>query len=134
MFRLGGRLGCRGGLCDEHRRVLQADEGVGLSGGQDEHLTGPEFARGPRAVNVIQPSRHWMRTSPAISWWWQTSLPGSKIRRMTSSVRVFTRVDVCVVARVGPRGRTSITSPDFACGIAMRHLLRAFRPDRRPER
>src|SRR5262245_36590037 len=45
---------------------------------------------------------------------------------MTSKVCVFARVAVREPTKVGPNGRTSITSPDGACGIAMTEFLSYF--------
>jgi hypothetical protein len=45
-------------------------------------------------------------------------------KRMISNVLVFTKVVVLACANTDPSGRISITSPDFACGMATVKLLR----------
>src|SRR5262245_56411012 len=50
------------------------------------------------------------------------TLPAGSTIRIISRVGVFTTVDVGVVATALPSGLKSITSPDFAWGIAMASL------------
>jgi hypothetical protein len=130
----GSRWAAGENLRDKHRRVLQTDERMGLTSGQDEHLAGLQFAgrttggerdsalkavdrylpRGlvggnhPASRQDQPPGRSFRTNSDTaqagITW------PCGKTSRWASSVGVCASVLDDAPASADPRGRTSIIS------------------------
>jgi hypothetical protein len=118
----------------QERGVLDPLDRVRFARGQVKKFPTSRFCDFPMAVKTTLPSRHCTTISP-LALCSSISLPAGTTRRMTSTCSARTRVFVCAEASADPNGRTSTTSPGFACEIAIagpsiqgkrKRLLRVF--------